>query len=278
MKTGEKRLELAKLLLMFVLIVAIEICLGKVASVLGDSLGVTIPTFLRVIVLDICLVIPVFVYAIKKGDSIVESFGFKKIKGKTVLLTILLTFVSYPMWMLANILSQFFVPNVMVQAVDQFVSESMLLTLFVTAICAPVAEEIICRGFFANRLKGVMPFIAAAIVSGLMFGILHLNINQFSYAFVLGIIFAYVNRASGSVFTSMIMHFVINAGNMCLLFLAKYAMELMGSNLAETAEVGRADTYGMAKTAITLAVLSVISFFLSRKIIRSIAATEGNEQ
>jgi membrane protease YdiL (CAAX protease family) len=39
---------------------------------------------------------------------------------------------------------------------------------------------------------------------------MHLNGQQFLYAFVLGSIFAYIVRVSGSIFTSMIAHFTVN--------------------------------------------------------------------
>ena len=39
---------------------------------------------------------------------------------------------------------------------------------------------------------------------------MHLNFNQFSYGFVLGVIFAAVVEASGSIYASMAIHFLIN--------------------------------------------------------------------
>ena len=108
-----------------------------------------------------------------------------------------------------------------------------------------------------------------------MFGALHLNINQFCYATVLGLIFAYTNRASGSVFTSMIMHIVFNGYNMALLFMLNWAMEQVGMDFAETAEVGRANTSSMITSAVVTGVLAVGSFFLTRLILKSIAKREG---
>ena len=64
-----------------------------------------------------------------------------------------------------------------------------------------------------------MAFGKAALMSGLIFGLMHLNFNQFSYGFVLGVIFAAVVEASGSIYASMAIHFLINfqsaTGNKC---------------------------------------------------------------
>lgn len=273
-KTFDK-IELVKLVLVFILEIVIALAVGTLLNVIGNVAGISVPTYMHVLALDICLLIPVFAYTIKKGDSILEAFGFKGIKVATFFQTILLVIVVSPMAMFANVLSQFFVPNTMVQGVDQFASESVGLTLVATVLCAPVVEEIVCRGFFTNRLNKIMSFTAAAIISALMFGILHMNINQFCYATVLGLIFAYTNRASGSIFTSMIMHIVFNGYNMALLFMMNWAMEQVGMDFAEAAEAERANTSSMISTAVVLGVLAVGSFFLTRLILKSIAKREG---
>ncbi|WP_033152918.1 CPBP family intramembrane glutamic endopeptidase [Pseudobutyrivibrio ruminis] len=273
-KTFDK-IELVKLVLVFILEIVIALAVGTLLNVIGNVAGISVPTYMHVLALDICLLIPVFAYTIKKGDSIVEAFGFKGIKVATFFQTILLVIVVSPMAMFANVLSQFFVPNTMVQGVDQFASESVGLTLVATVLCAPVVEEIVCRGFFTNRLNKIMSFTAAAIISALMFGAPHMNINQFCYATVLGLIFAYTNRASGSIFTSMIMHIVFNGYNMALLFMMNWAMEQVGMDFAEAAEAERANTSSMISTAVVLGVLAVGSFFLTRLILKSIAKREG---
>ena len=269
------KIEVAKLMLLILLEIAIELGVNTIFGLFTNVLGINAPTYLHVLVLDICLLIPVFAYTIKKGDSIVEAFGFKGIKVATFFQTILLVIVVSPMAMFANVLSQFIVPNVMVQSVDQFATESVGLTLVATVISAPIVEEIVCRGFFTNRLNKIMSFTAAAIISALMFGALHLNINQFCYATVLGLIFAYTNRASGSVFTSMIMHIIFNGYNMALLFMLNWAMEQVGMDFAEAAEANRANTSNMITSAVVLGVLAVGSFFLTRLILKSIAKREG---
>ena len=120
-----------------------------------------------------------------------------------------------------------------------------------------------------------MPFAVSAVISGIMFGVLHMNINQFCYATVLGVVFAYVNRASGSTFTSMIMHFLINSTNVGIILLTQAALASIGMDLAEVAETSRGNQSSMLTSLVVMGVLAVISFFLSRKIIRAIAKREG---
>ena len=50
----------------------------------------------------------------------------------------------------------------------------------------------------------------ACIASGLLFGIMHLDPQQFLYATALGFVLALVVRITDSIFASVIMHFIIN--------------------------------------------------------------------
>ena len=52
--------------------------------------------------------------------------------------------------------------------------------------------------------------IKAAFFTALMFGLLHMNINQMSYAIVMGILFFSLNEVTGSILSSMLVHFIIN--------------------------------------------------------------------
>jgi len=48
-------------------------------------------------------------------------------------------------------------------------------------------------------------------MNGLFFGIIHLNPQQFSYAFVLGVIFAYMVYYTRSIWAGILPHFIFNA-------------------------------------------------------------------
>ena len=255
--------EMVKIIIVY----AIELAIMIGSSVVFSTVGANIPFVVQAIVIYALLVAPVIIYSIKDGNFTAESFGFKKIKVSTIFLTVLLTLVCSPMCIFVNLLSQLVVPNIVIQSFDEMMDGSMVL--------APICEEIICRGFFQNRLSKLLPFLASAVVSGFMFGLLHLNLNQFCYALVLGIILAYVNKASGSVFTSMLMHILFNAGNVAIIALGSMALAAQDIDMAELAENTRTDKTVMLAGIIFYGVLAVISFFLTRLVIKAIAKREG---
>ena len=77
-------------------------------------------------------------------------------------------------------------------------------------ILAPVGEELLCRGLIQRTL---MPFgkRLAIIGSAFLFGMLHGNIIQVPYAFLVGLVLGYV-AAEYSVGWAMVLHGVNNLG------------------------------------------------------------------
>ncbi len=101
------------------------------------------------------------------------------------------------------------------------------------AVVPAVVEELIFRGvlYHAYRENGV---ILGAVACGLAFGIMHLNLNQFCYAAVLGIIFCIFVEITGSIFSSITAHFVINGWNVLLLAVQQPLQEFVSSMGQET--------------------------------------------
>lgn len=83
------------------------------------------------------------------------------------------------------------------------------VTAIFTVLCAPVFEEILFRKLICNRVikygEG-----CAILVSGLIFGLFHMNFNQFFYAFFLGCFFAFLYVKTGSLKYTILLHMVIN--------------------------------------------------------------------
>ena len=60
------------------------------------------------------------------------------------------------------------------------------VTFIIAVLIAPTAEELLFRKLLTERIVKYGEF-AAVLASGLFFGLFHGNLNQFSYAFLLGL-------------------------------------------------------------------------------------------
>ncbi len=84
-----------------------------------------------------------------------------------------------------------------------------LVTLFIVVICAPIMEELLFRKAVIDHTVKYGEGIAI-IFSALLFGLFHGNLQQFIYAFVLGMIFGYVYVKTRKIQYTMLLHMLIN--------------------------------------------------------------------
>ena len=81
--------------------------------------------------------------------------------------------------------------------------------VFIVAVLPAFCEEFLHRGIVLQGIKHI-GFKKAIVISSLLFGLLHFNIQQVSYAFVVGLILGFVAVVSKNIFPSIIIHFVNN--------------------------------------------------------------------
>jgi membrane protease YdiL (CAAX protease family) len=88
------------------------------------------------------------------------------------------------------------------------------------AVVAPIVEEIIFRGYIFAGLRNDFGWVKAAIISSLLFSIIHFQITAFIPIFILGMIFAYLYQRSNSIWPAIIMHVSTNTIALVAAFLA----------------------------------------------------------
>ena len=114
----------------------------------------------------------------------------------------------------------------MVNQVEEMIMDMSLWAVILSAvILAPIMEELIFRKLVLDRLAGYGPAVAMS-VSALVFGLAHGNFYQFFYAFLLGLIFAYIYLRTGKVRYSMMLHMMVNfCGSVIPILLLRVADE-----------------------------------------------------
>lgn len=98
------------------------------------------------------------------------------------------------------------VENVVLNTISE---TSLLLNLVAVVIIAPVMEELVFRKVIVDRTIKYGQ-AAAALLSALMFGLFHGNLNQFIYAFALGLFLAFIYAKTGRIRYTICIHMTIN--------------------------------------------------------------------
>jgi membrane protease YdiL (CAAX protease family) len=126
--------------------------------------------------------------------------------------------------MILNILQIFLQSTVYEDEMELITSgKSVWLLVFWMGIVAPIAEEMVFRWLMYLRLRDYMRVGAAALISGVIFGIYHGNLVQAIYASILGVAFAYILEMSGNLWSSVLLHIGANTAS---LLLEEYAVQI----------------------------------------------------
>lgn len=189
---------------------------------------------------------------VSQEDSLWKRLYFNKVKPSTLGYVLLFTWLSMPLTTLLNAISMLFVDNTVVALSEYMLEIPFPVMLFLMAITPAFCEEVVFRGVvYGGYRKGGNKFWAV-ILSGFMFGVMHGNLNQALYAFVIGVLLALLLESTGSIFTTMLFHFVYNAQSCCMMYLADAMMPGYFSEAA-VAAVGPEELYMMISVYLVLA-------------------------
>ena len=252
------------------------VLLHLIASILVSMLSlsaVEIGTFGTLMFTQLLVLVPSFIFLLLFRVDLSEWIPFKKIRPGTVALIILFTFLIMPVISLINVFSQLFTTNTAVEMSGDFLGLPPVLAVMIVGFFGPFCEEFAFRGIIFAGLRKQGPVFAAAVLSALYFALMHLNLNQFSYALVLGVIFCLLVEATGSIWASMIAHAVINSWNILLMLSFDKLYARMGIDLYELSQ-------GVVTTDMkleTMGVLLVLSVFCTALAIGAFIAICRNE-
>lgn len=96
-------------------------------------------------------------------------------------------------------------------------------TLFIVAVWAPLAEEIVFRAMIFRTLRRGFALWPAAVLSGIAFGVYHMNLIQGVYASLLGILLAYIYEKTNSLLGVYLFHLSFNLMNYGISYIQQQA-------------------------------------------------------
>lgn len=183
--------------------------------------------FILLLSSQIILIIPSLIYIIKNDLNLSKTICIKSISFGNTILLILFSYLIMPLMTFINALSMIFVDNSTADFMENIVGNNgLFLSLFIVAFIPAILEETVYRGIFYNEYRKVSP-LKAIFLSAFLFGIIHLNLNQFTYAFAMGVVFALIIEATDSILSTMIIHFFINGTSVITLYVLPYIMNML---------------------------------------------------
>ncbi len=179
----------------------------------------------------ILILVPLGIYFLLTKQKLSEVLPHKKLSLKNVVYIVLLTILTSPIIQTIATISSFFVPeNTTNKIILTSIKDTPLLLLILAfSIMPAITEELLFRGVVLQNYKNVK-FVFAALISGLFFGLFHLNLYQLGYAVFSGIFFSYLVAYTNSIYSSILSHFLINGSQIVI---TKLVFTLIGNTDAQ---------------------------------------------
>ncbi len=189
--------------------------LASVGLIAGGKVGSIVFTF--VIQILILFLLPLFLYCVflkVKPKQVFKTCNFNSINFVSIIISIVIGILCF----IINIAVSSLFNGILTYTGYRFGSSGVagdystpnfFLDILLVAVLPAFAEEFLHRGIVLQGTKH-MGFKRAIVLSSLLFGLMHFNIQQVAYAFVIGLILGFVAVVSKNIYPAMIIHFVNN--------------------------------------------------------------------
>lgn len=244
--------------------------IGMIGAILGAA-GIKIDELATLLLSQAVFFLPTAVYLRENKFDFKETIRLRRIKLSTVLMLAGFMYLLMPAATWVNAVSMQFTTNVIDSTVTEIAEKyPPAVGILAVAFIPAVLEESVYRGVFFNEYRKLNPQ-KAVVLSGLLFGLTHMNLNQFVYAFLLGMVFSVVVEVTDSIVSSMVLHFVMNGTSM----LTVYAQKLL-VGAEEAAALETADTTATVDAYIRSGwPMAVCGLLLAYLLLKLIAVNEG---
>ena len=141
---------------------------------------------------------------------------------------------------------------------EKMISGNLIVGFISIAVLGPIIEEIIFRGTVQKRLTKMMRLTGALILQAFIFGLIHGNILQGTYAFFLGLVIGVIYYLFDSIWYAIAIHLAFNGtsvifANIALdieidpLYFAVISFVVLGISIAGLALLSGSEKYQVNK-------------------------------
>lgn len=263
--------------LYFLMIIIISIFGGIITVPIIKALGITNPGFMLMTNHFLLFVVPALIYLLVTRSNVRKTLRLNKLSWKNVGFIILLAILVQPIMSLCSLVSSYFFPNNVAEFVSQIQDMPYWQMLLIMAVTPAISEELTIRGVILSNYDEVSP-IKASIITGIIFGIFHMSPQQLLYASILGMLMAYLVRITNSIFSSVLIHFLINGWSVTMQkILTKLTSILDMDEAVAEASSTTLTLNDVIMTSIPLAIFSIGAGVLIWLILKTMLETSKRE-
>lgn len=166
------------------------------------------------LVSDLIMLLVLFLIYLGAKEKLFKSCRFNRIQGNTIPYIIIFSIgltmlILFLMGVFSSLLPSIF-ESYSIVGNAMLATHNSVLSLIIVIVLIPIFEEIFFRGVIFGFLRDNYKFPIALIVQALVFGILHGNLVQSVYAFILGLFLGAIFYYTNSLYASILSHITYN--------------------------------------------------------------------
>ncbi len=228
--------------------------------------GLEVSIFMNNFLSELIVLLPTVAVVLYSGDKLSSVIPFKIIKLKSIFLTVLYLMALFPLVSFVNYASMFFVENMVDSISNQVIDMPMGLMILSMGVIGPFVEEVVFRGIILHSYERSGRIIGSIVLSSILFGMMHLNFNQFAYGTVMGIMFCLLVEATGSVFTSFLAHGVFNTIEVIIMYASTTTIDEAETAIEEYATSNEGMLMLLGLYFVFAVIFTIVALFLLSKI------------
>ncbi|MBE7073891.1 MAG: CPBP family intramembrane metalloprotease [Clostridiales bacterium] len=216
-----------------------------VLSFLGETGGIVLSVVIQIGLMFLISVGVMWAVTKKKPLEVFRFYGFKKISWKGVAIAFVMGIIVYILTVYAStffhiILQMLGFKSPESEPMQSYPIWQLLLNILLTAILPAICEETCHRGMVLNGTSSAKKRSTAIILTSILFGLLHCNIEQWFYTTLIGFFLGYLASVMENIYPAIIIHFTNNAlsvfmgysqfHNLGATFVFDYVSEFMSNN------------------------------------------------
>lgn len=224
---------------LFLAVVSVSITASLGLSVGSLFFSYQLPILLNFLISEGIIIVPGVIFLLLFEKSPAELIHLKKLKVLDIPVIMLFTALLYPAIMFCNAMTMTVTDNEIASISDSILAYPWYVMLLIVGIVGPLCEEFVFRGMIYGGLRRSGRIVGALVLQAVLFGLMHMNLNQMCYAILIGIAMGILVEATGSIFASCVLHIMINSGNVILMYIQEWLISIAGMddsvNAAEAA-------------------------------------------
>ncbi|AOT68825.1 hypothetical protein Gferi_04215 [Geosporobacter ferrireducens] len=230
----------------------------------------------------VLVLLPPLIYIKLKGDSFKRVLRLNALRLKHAVMVIFITILSYPVALFFNLVGMTLLSTFgeiiqpPIPTAENF--REYFILMLVISVSAGICEEVYFRGLILRGYEG-LGIANAIVISSVLFGVFHFNLQNLLGPIVLGLIFGYLVYRTDSIFAGILGHITNNGVAVTLGYIANVANERLMDQPVDPIQEALPGTLQLIGATFLVGVWATVSGLLAYLLLRVIIReTEGRTQ